>query len=453
MKKNTLCLILIFVFAYCVTGKAQTASPDSAFPATEKEKYQTQIDSLKCDLEKLRKEAYEKAIEGANRSLTASMMVLGFVALMVAILGVWGFFKARRIEREVKEELRKVEESKRDMEAKIKYECEKAEEERGKIAKVREEAEAETAGVRAIRREMVEISKDIKRVQQEIVEISRGMQKMYADMGSMKESIGESEKKVTAWTYYAEALKMVQEDKRHEASEKYRKAVELDPNFVEAYVGWGTNLYNLGELEGEVEYLQNAIEKSKKAIEIDPKSVTALALWGVALTEIGRIREDTSYYREAIEKYKKALETDPRDVQLVSNWGVALVEIGRLKKDVAYCEQAIEKYRHATQINPTSAVAYANWGSTLCEIGKLRNDERYFREGFVKFEEALRIDGNFAAGWYNKAGGHVFLKEKDQALQSLAKAIQLHPKYKWMAKTDEDFKDLWDDERFKELVG
>ena len=411
MKKMIFSLIPILLFAYSLKVESQTVTQDSGFPPTEKDKYQTQIDSLKCDLDKLRKEAYEKAIEGANRSLTISMMVLGFVALMVAILGVWGFLKARKIEKEVSEELLKVEKSTTAMEERIRYECEKAEEERRKIVKLREDAEDETAGVRAIRREVVEISKDIKQVQQEIVKISQAMKERYSEIEGMKKSVDESERRVSAMRYFSEALKMDQEGKKEEATEKYAKAVELQPNFFEAYVNWSSVLLDLGKLKAQVKYFEHAIEKSKKATEIDPGNVLAL-----------------------------------------NNCGIALREIGRLRNDPKYCDEAIEKYKKATEIWPKFVDSYSNWSVALYEIGKLRKDKKYFTEGLAKSKEAIAINENFAPGWYNEACGHALLKQKDQAIQFLAKAIQLDPKHKWMAKTDEDFKDLWDDEGFKKLV-
>ena len=238
------------------------------------------------------------------------------------------------------------------------------------------------------------------------------MKKMHADMGSMKKSVDESAERVSAKVHFTEALKMYQEGKKEEASEEYRKAVEHDPKFVEAYVNWGAILHDLGKIKGDVKYFEDAIEKYGKATKIYPSNEMA-----------------------------------------IDNWGNALVRIGRLKKDPKYCEEAAKKYEEAITINPNNASPYSNWAFALIEIGKLRKDEEYFREALAKSEEAIRINEYFAAGWYNKACGHALLRQKEQALDSLAKAIELDMKYKKIVKTDEDFKDLWDDERFKELVG
>jgi hypothetical protein len=44
------------------------------------------------------------------------------------------------------------------------------------------------------------------------------------------------------------------------------------------------------------------------------------------------------------------------------------------------------------------------------------------------------------------------MKNKDQTIFNLKHAIELDSSYKEMAKNDEDFKELWEDEDFKKLI-
>ena len=59
---------------------------------------------------------------------------------------------------------------------------------------------------------------------------------------------------------------------------------------------------------------------------------------------------------------------------------------------------------------------------------------------------------DLAEAWYNKAWSYSLKGDKENALKNLSKAIDLDAKYKEMAKRDEDFKNLWDDEDFKRIV-
>ena len=49
--------------------------------------------------------------------------------------------------------------------------------------------------------------------------------------------------------------------------EKYKKAIELNPNEYEAYYNWGEALRDLAELENSKELYEASDEKFKKASE------------------------------------------------------------------------------------------------------------------------------------------------------------------------------------------
>jgi superkiller protein 3 len=72
-----------------------------------------------------------------------------------------------------------------------------------------------------------------------------------------------------------------------EAYEEYRRAIEIDPNYVFGYYNWGNVLYDLKRYD-------EAIEKYKKVIEINPNDVYAYYNWGNVLFDLKR-------YEEAIE--------------------------------------------------------------------------------------------------------------------------------------------------------
>ena len=57
-----------------------------------------------------------------------------------------------------------------------------------------------------------------------------------------------------------------------------------------------------------------------------------------------------------------------------------------------------------------------------------------------------------AIAWYNKACAYSLKGDKQNALKNLSKAIALDAKYKEDAKSDANFKNLWDDEDFKRIV-
>ena len=53
---------------------------------------------------------------------------------------------------------------------------------------------------------------------------------------------------------------------------------------------------------------------------------------------------------------------------------------------------------------------------------------------------------------YNKGSLYALQCDKDKALKNLTKAIELNATFKKQAITDKDFKSLWDDKDFQQLV-
>ena len=81
--------------------------------------------------------------------------------------------------------------------------------------------------------------------------------------------------------------------------ECYNKAIELNPNYSDAYCNKGSALYYL-------ERYQEAIECYNKAIELNPNYSNAYNNKGLALKNLERYQEAFECYIKAIEnKYKQ----------------------------------------------------------------------------------------------------------------------------------------------------
>ena len=81
---------------------------------------------------------------------------------------------------------------------------------------------------------------------------------------------------------YFEEGKNLQEKWRYkEASKKYKRAVEIDPTYAEAYS-------NLGYTYRKQEKFDKAVRTYKKAIQLDPKLAAAHEYLGEAYAEMGK---------------------------------------------------------------------------------------------------------------------------------------------------------------------
>jgi tetratricopeptide (TPR) repeat protein len=133
-------------------------------------------------------------------------------------------------------------------------------------------------------------------------------------------------------------------DYYEEAIEWYKKAIKLNPDFVEAYYNMGSAYRNLnGQYEKAIEYY-------KKAIELKPDLVEAYLNMGVAYCNWKR------QYEKAIDCYKKAIELKPNLAVAHLNMGVAYDDW-----DGQY-EKAIKCYKKAIELEPDYTEAYFNMG-------------------------------------------------------------------------------------------
>jgi tetratricopeptide (TPR) repeat protein len=250
------------------------------------------------------------------------------------------------------------------------------------------------------------------------------------------------------------------ESRLKETEENYRKAMELDPTYANAYISLG----NL--LAKDENRLAEAEEMYRKAFEINPTYALAYNNLGILLAK------DESRLEEAEENYRKAIKLDPTYANTYISLGILLA------KDESRLKEAEESYRKAIESNPNDALAYNNLGNLLYKQGKIDEAKKIFQTsvGLDKGQVNSRI--SLAAiykkqgdqkesekyaeqakallkedSYYNLACLNSVLDEKDESFKYLKLAIEKSSRYKSIAKTDPDLEWIRGDKRFWEIVG
>jgi tetratricopeptide (TPR) repeat protein len=243
-----------------------------------------------------------------------------------------------------------------------------------------------------------------------------------------------------------------------QAIASYDRALEIKPDFHEAWNNRGNALGNLGRYE-------QAIASYDQALEIKPDKHEAWYNRGVALDDLGR-------YEEAIASYDQALEIKPDKHEAWTNRGIALVNLGRYEEALASYDQALEikpdfhqawynrgvalgnlgryeeaiaSYDQALEIKPDDHKAWYNRGNALVNLGR-------YEEAIASYDQAIKINSNYANAYYNKACCYGLQNNVELAIENLQRAINLDVKYQDMAKTDQDFEQIRGDERFQRLL-
>jgi len=184
-----------------------------------------------------------------------------------------------------------------------------------------------------------------------------------------------------------------------EAINHFRRAVEIDPLFVEAH----TNLGNFLAVQGS---RHEAIAHLRRALEVDPRFANAH-------NTLGNILADGGELDDAIDHFHKALQTDPQSAMAHYNLGRALARRGDIEKAMAHYHAAIE-------INPADPDIHNNLGLLLASQGKLD-------EATTQFREALRLNPGYAKAYFNL--GKVFSQQDrlDQAVDYFQQALRIQP--------------------------
>jgi len=196
---------------------------------------------------------------------------------------------------------------------------------------------------------------------------------------------------------------------------------------------------------------EKAIEHYKKAIEKDPRYIEAYLNLGAVLSDMGQENGDKELFQEAIDNYKKALTINPEYAIAYSNWASDLSLLGDMAGDEALYNESIEKFKKAVELKADFKDAYFNWGCTLLNLaemrGTLNEDEP---EIAAKFLKAYELGETNAA--YNMACLYSLMDEKDKALEWLETTLKETKYARDVIRTDRDFADLINDERFTELL-
>ena len=183
-----------------------------------------------------------------------------------------------------------------------------------------------------------------------------------------------------------------------------KKAQKLTKIYPEEFVVW--NL--LGAASAGLGKVVEASQAFKRVIEINPKFADGYNNFGLACQQLGR-RE------EAIKAYTIALKLNPNYASAYNNLGNTLKEIGNL-------EEAIKAYKKALSLEPNYATVYNNLGNALKDQGKLD-------EAITAFNKALHLEADNAAT-YNNIGLTLKDQGKsEKAKESFNRALSLKSDY------------------------
>ncbi len=174
----------------------------------------------------------------------------------------------------------------------------------------------------------------------------------------------------------------------------YTKAIELNPNYVEAYNNRGVAYTDKGEYD-------RALNDCNTAIQLNPHSAATYLNRGNAYQNKGD-------YDRAIEDYTKAIDMNHGYANAHFNRGNAYQNKGDY-------DRAIEDYTKTIDLKPDFAMAYNNRG-----VAFLSNNAAH--QAIEDYTTAIRLNPELALPYYNRGAAYLLLKKWEKARADLTAA-------------------------------
>ncbi len=181
----------------------------------------------------------------------------------------------------------------------------------------------------------------------------------------------------------------------------YNQAINIKPDYADAYLNRGNAKKNLGDKQG-------AIADYNQAINIKPDYADAYNNRGIAKKNLGD-------KQGAIADYNQAINIKPDYALAYNNRGIA-------KSDLGDKQGAIADYNQAINIKPDYADAYNNRGIAKDDLGDKQG-------AIADYNQAINIKPDYAIAYYNRGNAKSNLGDKQGAIADYNQAIKIKPDY------------------------
>lgn len=224
--------------------------------------------------------------------------------------------------------------------------------------------------------------------------------------------------------YYNKAITLGFLERYNDALPYFDKSIDLNFNFVDAFVNKAVSYYRL-------EQMDNALANIRKALELKADHLYAIDIAYLILSKSGK-------FSELEQITKNALKIIPDNMGLVTTLGNALYEQKKYGESLEVLNKGLLKWKN-------DVVLRGNRNSVLIRLGQLDL-------ALKECNQILEYDKSFGPAYYNIACVKSLQNIKNEALESLEKALSINTIFVEQALKDEDFNNIQNDADFKKLI-
>jgi tetratricopeptide (TPR) repeat protein/class 3 adenylate cyclase/TolB-like protein len=208
---------------------------------------------------------------------------------------------------------------------------------------------------------------------------------------------------------------------REMSQDLFRKAIKIQPNYIEARYNYAMTMYHNNQLERAVDILDDAMLIAKK--ERDDSGMAGISnCYGIIYVRWGKYNKGLKYFEKALELRAKEDNLE-EESKLLVNIGTSHTQNGQLEKAIEYFNKAIpmkkeldDKRGLATTLFNTSLV-YRRTGDFYQAIN-------YTEESLLIYEE-LNVNMYESTLKTALGGYHVFIGHYIKAKEIITEAIDV----------------------------
>lgn len=223
-----------------------------------------------------------------------------------------------------------------------------------------------------------------------------------------------------------------------EAEREFKRALELNPGYVQASSWYALLLSAVGRSE-------EAIALARRVQEIDPLSAYGHSNAGGALLAADR-------QEEALKACQRGLELEPKSVTCLYLFGLVCAKMGRY-------EESIRALEEAAALSGGASYLLGRLGAAYADAGRRADAERSLAELKERAERTRTTSS--PSGWSTGPEyvasldlAYVFaaLGDRDAAFECLERAYEEHTSFLVFLNVDKPLANLRDDPRFNSLL-
>jgi tetratricopeptide (TPR) repeat protein len=205
--------------------------------------------------------------------------------------------------------------------------------------------------------------------------------------------------RATAEHFYMQGLGFLSRDDCEKALPYFKRAVDADPDYADAWAQSGFCQETLGRHA-------EAIKASKQAIHLRPDVAESYFNLGLANAYLGQ-------YKDAVEAYRQALRLEPDNADTHYALGLAY---GKLNRN----DDEIQAYKQALRLKPDHAAAFERLGLAYVRASR-------YADAVEAFKQLILLKPDNAAAYDNLGTAYLKMKRSEDAVEAFKQAIRLKP--------------------------